>query len=296
MGDIHPQPTPEVESRDLEIAARDGRALAARLFTTPALGEPRALVVINGATGVPQRFYRHFARFLAAEGWAVLTYDYRGMGESRTGPLRRSDATMRQWGEEDFAGVLAWARQEYPRIPHALVGHSFGGQALGLADASQLDAVVLVAAQSGDVRHWQGRWYPLLMGLWWVLMPLASRAWGYFPGRLGVGGDLPSGVARQWARWCRTPGYLTAHVEGARETYRRVTAPVLAWSFEGDIYAPRPSVEALLGWLERAKVEYRYLEGEELPEGGLGHFGFFRPRTGEPYWREVGEWLGGWVG
>jgi len=54
----------------------------------------RAQVVIHGATAVPQRFYRDWATHLAERGAAVLTYDHRGIGRSRRGPLGRDRVIM----------------------------------------------------------------------------------------------------------------------------------------------------------------------------------------------------------
>src|SRR5262249_52982075 len=63
------------------IAARDGYALAATVFTPE--GPPRGTVLVNSATAVPRRFYAGFAAYLAERGFACLTYDYRGVGGSR---------------------------------------------------------------------------------------------------------------------------------------------------------------------------------------------------------------------
>jgi len=46
-------------------------------------GAKRHAVLINSATAVPRKVYRGFAGYLAGRGCAVLTYDYRGTGDSR---------------------------------------------------------------------------------------------------------------------------------------------------------------------------------------------------------------------
>lgn len=281
-------------SHPLRIAALDGFPLAAQLFE-PVGERPRALVLINGATGVRQGYYRHFASFLAARGCRVVTYDYRGIGGSRPESyetsLRGFHATLVDWGVKDFGGAIAWARETHPDLPRIVVGHSFGGQAFGLSEAPELAAVVQVAAQSGDFRNWSGfaRWR--LLFLWYVTLPLAVGIFGYLPSWLGIGEDLPAGVARQWARWCRTRGYLIPHVPGARERFRTVRAPLLAWSFEDDPYAPKRSVDALLAYFENAEVEHRHLAGDALPGGRVGHFGFFRTGATEVLWEETLSWL-----
>ena len=61
--------------------ARDGFRLSGDWFEP--VGPSRAVAVIAGAMGVRRRFYRAFAAFLAENGIATLTFDYRGIGGSR---------------------------------------------------------------------------------------------------------------------------------------------------------------------------------------------------------------------
>ena len=75
--------------------ADDGRPLAGTVLE-PARAD--GAVVIASATGVPRRIYAGIARHLAEAGLAVLTFDYRGIGDSRQGPLRREPARMQDWG------------------------------------------------------------------------------------------------------------------------------------------------------------------------------------------------------
>ena len=69
---------------DITIPAVDGYLLGATLFL-PRCAKRHA-VLINSATAVPRKIYRHFAAYLAHRGCAVLTYDYRGIGGSRPDP------------------------------------------------------------------------------------------------------------------------------------------------------------------------------------------------------------------
>src|SRR2546421_3033841 len=52
----------------------------------------RPVVIINAATSVRCRYYSRFASFLFANGMDVITFDYRGIGESRPSTLRGFDA------------------------------------------------------------------------------------------------------------------------------------------------------------------------------------------------------------
>ena len=152
--------------RELTLHARDGYALAASLFEARGVAR-RATLVVNSATAVPRRFYARFASFMSEHGLRVLTYDYRGIGGSREGSASASSATMLDWGRLDFAGVLEELERMFPGEPIRVVGHSVGGQLLGLADnGARVERLVLVAAQEGYWRLWPRPARYALAALW----------------------------------------------------------------------------------------------------------------------------------
>lgn len=279
---------------ELQIPATDGFALAATRFT-PAAGTANGTrVVIASAVGVRRGFYGRFARWLAGQGFEAVTFDYRGMGGSRHGSLRGFHATARDWGEKDLSGVLAWASAEPAGGRLAVVGHSIGGQLVGLSPACvRIDAFLAVAAQSGWWGHWPVRSRYALAFLWRVLMPGVSTALGYFPGRrLGLGEDLPGGVAREWAWWGRHPAYpVDERGSPLRPFYDRFHGPLLACSFADDGYAPRPAVDALAALYVNARLRRRHVLPREVGMKRVGHYGFFREGARETLWPWAARWL-----
>lgn len=280
----------DITERDLTLTADDGRALSARLHAPS--GDARASVVIHGATATPRRYYDRFARWLAGRGLRVLTYDYRGVGGSRQGPLRGDDATLRDWGERDAVAAVRWLREVFPGEPVVMVGHSFGGQALALSDAlHDVAGAVMVGVQFGYRGHWPTAARAGLGAYWGAVFPMAVALYGYVPGWAGLREDLPGGVAREWARWCLLPGYLLDAVPGARERLARFDRPVLFYSFSDDRYAPRGAVRAWLDAASAARVTHRHLTPHAAGVEELGHFGFFRPDAGASLWPEVAGWI-----
>lgn len=268
-------------SESCAFEAADGFPLAGTVFGTGSQG-----VLVCGGTGIKRGYYAKVAASLADRGFTVLTFDYRGIGDSRPSDgLRGFEAAMEDWARLDIVAGLNHLRAlGVDRI--RIVGHSFGGQAIGLLPADALSGVermVFVSSQSGAWRHW-GRRRPIMWLLWHLLMPAPTKMLGWFPGRIvGNMGDLPRGVALQWARWGRHSDYLAR--DGIPSGFGKVTCPIRAYSFEDDQkFAPRSAVETLLRWYENAAVEHIHLPGP------MGHFGFFG-RKGEPYWSEIAGWL-----
>lgn len=275
------------------IEAADGRMLQGRLFSPQ--GRPRAVLVVLGALGVPQRYYQRFAEFLAARGVAVWTFDYRGCGESADRPHRRDTATLLDWARLDAAAVIDLARERFPDLPLWGLGHSFGGQAFGLTGRSlDLDGIIVVAAGTGDMSR-----YPTALRLRYqtvlALVPWIHRVFGYIPGQLGLGTDLPGGVVEQWAGWCATREYVRGALGSAATVYDAIRAPLLFVEVEDDTYAPAEAAAHLRSWYSHAVVDHLVLRPEAYGVNRIGHFGVFRPGAVEPFWEAVAARVAGRV-
>jgi predicted alpha/beta hydrolase len=288
-----PDPT-AIVAREFALVAGDGQRLAACEY--PATGSPRGSVLIVGAMAVPQSFYADLARWLASRGWQVVTFDYRGMGRSTPQSLKGFEADILTWARQDCGAALAHARGLAAGRPLVWIGHSLGGQILAMTPGhDSLAAAVTVASGVGD---WRKNAYPLRLyswALWFVIAPIATALCGYFPGRrLRMVGDLPKGVIRQWSRWCRHPQYAVG-VEGEamRGLYRRVTAPLLSYSFTDDEYMSASNVSVLHEFYEHAPREMRRISPADLGLARVGHFGFFRAGPGALLWPAMQAWIDG---
>lgn len=274
------------------LTTEDGLGLSAEVHRA---SEPRGTVVIGGAMAVPQGFYRPFAAFLAEGGLNAVTFDYRGVGRSAPERLRGFPARMRDWGEKDLPAVLAFAQGVGPGLPVSYVGHSAGGQLLGLVPEPKLRRVVFVAAQSGYWGHWSGLYKLQMFLLWHAAIPTFCHLFGRLPmALLGQGLDVPKGVGLEWAAWGRDPECIRSYARTLpRETFA-VTAPIRSYAIADDLgYGPEEAVRALAGFYARAQVEVKVVRPGDVGQKRLGHFGFFRPAVAGTLWAEARAFLSG---
>jgi predicted alpha/beta hydrolase len=270
------------------LNARDGFPLAVNSYRPPA---PRYRLLINSATGIPKDFYQHFARHAAKRGAWVLTFDYRGIAGSRAPGWQGAAPCMSDWGRLDLASLIDHASDE---LPLALLGHSVGGQLPGLADnLHRVKALLGVAAQSGYWRLWPATKQARLGLTWYALVPLLARALGQLPGRFMGGETLPRGVALEWARWCRSPHYMS-DAQGAplRPHFADLRAPARFLCFSDDqAIAPERAVRALAGFYSGTAVQVQMADPAQWQMKSLGHFGFFRRQTPLALWDAQLNWL-----
>lgn len=276
---------------ELTLQASDGTPIAATAHD-PA-GTPRAAVVIGGAMGVAQDYYAPMARWLAGQGIAVLSFDYRGMGRSRRGPLQDERADVLTWARQDCAAALAAAEARWPGAPVHWLGHSLGAQIVGLVPGHErLAGVLSVAAGSGYWRLNAPRVRLMVWWLWWVVAPLALRLCGYFPGRkLRKVGDLPAGVMAQWRRWCLHPDYVGSESDAVRAELARVQLPLTVLSMSDDELMTWEGTRSLFGLYRNARIEYRRVAPADHGLQRIGHFGFFRDKMRDSLWPIVPRWI-----
>ena len=283
-----------LEPQPLSLVAADGFRLSANNY--PASSPLRGRIVVAGATGVPQRFYRRFALFAAARGHATLTLDYRGIGQSCPASLRGFRMDYRDWARLDLAAAIEHAqRQPGPPSPLFVVGHSYGGHAFGLLPRPDVVAGLYTFATGAG---WHG-WMPPLerlrvLGMWRLLGPLLTRWKGYLPwSMLGMGEDLPLDVYRQWREWCRHPRYFFDDPALAAEvtaSFDRVRTPIVAANALDDHWAPPASRDAFMAGYRNAPWRALDIDPATAGLGPIGHMGYFRPQA-EPLWHVVLDWF-----
>ena len=282
----------DVFADDIRFPAEDGFSLAATLFL-PRTGPRRHAVLINSAAAVPRQIYRDFATYLSSRGCIVLTYDYRGVGGSRPKSLVGFEARMADWAEKDATSAVAWMRARYKTMPLRYIGHSFGGQALGLLhNNDQVARALLVAAQAG---YWKlftsPERYRVYAFMNYIGKPLANLA-GYVPGKIGLGEDLPKDVFLQWTKWVMSERYyfddlsLTSLVN-----YPHYRHPLQALCVADDPWATRPAVELLCAAFTATTPDIVTVTPAEIGAKAIGHFGFFRRTHRETLWPKAADWL-----
>jgi predicted alpha/beta hydrolase len=277
---------------EIHFTAVDGYRLAATLHRPPAK-TGKGLVLIASATAVPRQYYGKFAAYLVERGFSVITFDYRGIGDSRPASLRGFECRMRDWAALDITAAVDFALREANGEPLLYVGHSYGGQGLGLLPNNQkVSRALFVAAQVG---YWKLFPAPEKYRVYMMLNffgPAAAHLFGYVPGKLGIGEDLPKGVFLEWAGWCMKPNYLfDDKTLDARKNFSNYHGALRGIGMTDDDWAPPVAVGKLLEGYTGTKPEHVTIRPTDIGVNKLGHFGFFREVGRGKLWPAAADWL-----
>jgi len=263
----------------VEVTCADGVRLQGH-FVPASGGTPGLPVLLSPATGVKQHFYLRFVTWLAAQGHDVLVFDYRGVGLSLHGRLKDSKATLAEWGQQDQVAALDWLLRRTGSDKALLLGHSAGGQMIGLLpNHHRVARLVGVSASTG----WFGG-MPLgfrlkaRLGLR-CLVPLGTLIKGYAPtAAVGLGENLPAGVARQWGQWCAAGGYATNATRSTpeRDFHRAVNTPITVLHADDDDIATPATVADLLRTFPSAQKQALRIKPASHGLKAIGHIDWFR--------------------
>lgn len=278
----YPTPKPTQAAEPVDITCQDGTRLKGHFL--PAFAGGRSAteqpVLLCPATGVKQQFYMRFADWLAAQGHDVLVFDYRGVGQSLQGRLKDCRATLPEWGQQDQVAALNWLLQRTGQAQVALIGHSAGGQMMGLLpNHHRISRVVGVATSTGWFRGMRlGFRMKAHFGLR-VAIPLGVRLKGYAPtALLGLGENLPATVGAQWGQWCAAGGYATNAVKGQpqRDFHAQVRMPITVFHATDDDIATPTTVADLMRTFPAARKAVHHIAPRDHGLKRIGHIDWFR--------------------
>ncbi len=282
----------KVEVQEIMIPTKRGYPIASCKFSSEK--DLQKTMVISSATGVLQKFYSKFASFYANQGFTVYTFDYHGIGKSGSSiaELKKTDVDLTDWGQNDQAAVIAFAKDHNPDAELLLITHSIGGQLVGLNPNYQLlDKVIMVASQTGHWTYYKGIHKPKMWLFWYVVIPVMTSLFGYFPAKkLGLFENLPKHMVYEWAKWGKHKEYMMYFYDKQTYFFDAIKIPMLFLSFPDDILAPRKAVDWLSDQYKSAaitRVHYRPETGGKQP----GHFGFFKPEFQESLWKTSMQWI-----
>lgn len=268
------------------FTASDGYALIGTLYT-PEHGI-KANIVLSSATGVPQAFYRRFAEYTTQFGYQVLTFDYRGVAQSAPKRLKGFKMSYLDWGTLDLAAAIDFLAQD--PIPLFMVGHSYGGQALGLApNHAKVTAMYCFGTGAGWHGYMPFKEKMKVQVIWNIIFPPMVAVTGYLPwSKLNMGADLPIGVYQQWRKWCKNPTYFFADPEqhALIAQYAQVKTPIYAVSALDDDWALPNSRHAFMQHYRQAPMQFINISASDYGLKEIGHMGYFR-KGAEKIWDEI---------
>ena len=266
--------------------AIDGYPLKGTLYTPE--HDIKANIVLSSATGVPQEFYRRFAVYMTWFGYQVLTFDYRGVGQSAPASLKGFKMSYLDWGALDLAGAIDYLAQD--QLPIFMVGHSYGGQALGLTpNHDKVTAMYCFGTGAGGHGYMPFKEKVKVQVIWNIVFPPMVALKGYLPwSKLKMGADLPIDVYKQWRKWCKNPTYFFADPEQQSliQQYAQVKTPIYAVSALDDDWALPNSRYAFMQHYAQAPMQFINISASDYGLKQIGHMGYFR-QGAEKIWDEI---------
>lgn len=276
---------------DIYIKCEDNFQLSATLYTPNVI---KGAILIAPATGIKKRFYKSFATHLTNNNFGVICFENRGIGDSKKGSINSINASLINWGKLDMFAVLEKLKDIFPNQTYHLIGHSAGGQLVGLMDNSlELKSMFNFASSSGSLHNMA---YPFKLSAAFylnVFIPISNFFFGKTNSQwVGMGEPLPKKVGKQWKKWCNGKGYVATDFgkEIKDHYYDKLEIPSLWLHAIDDGIANYKNVEEMTHVYSNSDVEIITLDPKELGEKSIGHMSFFSSKNKE-LWKYAINWL-----
>lgn len=235
-----------------------------------------AIVLILPAMGVRASYYKPLAEAFSQQGFMAVLVDWRGQGKSSVRASRKQDYGYEQY-IKDLKDVVLTLEDDFPELPIYICGHSLGGQIASLYASrypKTLSGIILIASALVHYTGWNNLqpWKIKLAGK--LFYPI-SQLVGYFPGNvIGFGGREASTVMKDWCHNALTGKYeLHGSSFDYESAFKDLAIPVLAFSLDGDTFAPQKAVANLCAkYGDQSKVEHRHITRELTDLKALNHF------------------------
>jgi len=277
---------------ETKITCVDQYTIAATIYTPKK--KLKGAVLIGPATGIQRPFYASFAAFLAEKGYGVFTFDNRGIGDSLVGRVSESDASLQCWGEKDMPAVLEQMKTTFPNTKYHLIGHSAGGQLVGLMhNAKDFTSIFNFACSSGQLKNMNTAYAIKAHFFMNFFIPVSNKIFGHTKSQwLGMGEPLPKAVAQQWREWCNSEGYVKAAFGKTVHThlYDELSTPSMWVNAVDDEIAINENVEDMLSVFTKIGAEKLTLSADDYALDEIGHMKFFS-RKSQVLWVHALNWL-----
>lgn len=274
---------------NIQIECKDRYILSGQFYSSQKNTNHKYPILICPATGITKGFYHSFAQWLSEQGYNVLSFDFRGIGDSLHGRIQDSKASIVQWGQLDIPAAIETLLAKTKSGKVIILGHSAGGQLLGVTpNYEKVAKVVAAAGSTGHIKGLKGRTKILAPIMFKGIFPLARFTLGYGPtNMIGMGENLPRDVAKQWAQFCSKPGYILNAIGNSVNItdnfHEKITTPITAiWASDDEI-ATEENVKDLLRLYPNSQTNLIKLNPQTYNHKAIGHMLMFK-RSHQNLW------------
>lgn len=245
--------------------------------------DSKDILIIHSAMASPSKIYNKMSDFLVQNGISVVYFDPRGVGNNSD----YKEATLQDWCDD--VEMIADHFREKDYKTHFL-GHSIGGQLFGrFKSPDKFNKVIFLCSSTGI--WWENKHIPTLLQSAFVMniyIPLSNFIFGYTGAELvGMGLNLPKYAASEWAKWCRSKGYIKSYSNKfSSNHYNTFNGKILNIRVSDDPIANKDSSKKLQDIYSKADFIEYVVEGE----GKVGHFGFSHPSQIK-HWEKLKDYI-----
>jgi predicted alpha/beta hydrolase len=275
----------------IKINIQQNDHLVATLFPAATEQKLHRSVIVGPAAAVSQTYYEKFCHYLADAGFDVISFDFRGVGQSKLRDIRDyRDVGFVEWIEHDYPAVVDYMLENFPAQPLFIVGHSAGGWIPGISQIShRISGILGVGVLSAYWRLMSPRVRYLHWFAWRFLIPISVKLRGYWPGIVGLNVNMPAAFATQFGRWALNPEFVFSETSfKPLANAERFTGHLHLLQISDDPWGTPAAVQSVYQRYSKAKTRrMETIDPKQFNLKSIGHFSFFRSQHRDTLWAHL---------
>jgi predicted alpha/beta hydrolase len=272
----------------IQIQTGDGFVLRGDIYFA-GIAPISELIIVNSALGFPRQFYEPFAKYLAAQGYAAITYDYRGIGESQPYVHKSFKKACEVWGSQDFSGVVIFIQSMFPKYEIHVIGHGLGGCIVGYStELRSVKTILTIASQDSWFKEWPpARRFQTFFN-WMVVAPLSIAIKGRFDSWQHTDYERIDDEEVRMLSLDPRPSFFE---KAGSKYFELFTGKLLSISISDDPMLSNKGIARVHDKYKNATRLIREVFPEDLEVARIGFSGFFQERFKESLWSITVQWL-----
>lgn len=288
-----------IVKEDFTAVGEDGITLKGVLLIPE---QAKAVIQFNCGTGTKKEFYLPFLNYLCEHGYICCLWDYRGSGQSAPLEMKNCDYRYADYGVKDMPVIKSFLEKKYPELPFLLVGHSTGGQQIGLmSDLDNVKGNINFAVSAGYYPKMPFAYRMKAYFYFYLFSPVSVALNGYVKAKdLGLMENLPQNVVYEWRDWLEKEDYFFDEKFYGKTVpvghYKNFRFPIHTYWTTDDTISNEKNTEAFWRNVKGEKeITFTKLTPQEYGLSKIDHFGFFKKGMKDKLWLDVVKRLDGFL-
>lgn len=260
-------------AKKILISSDEGCPIEVSAFFPEKKDQIKSIILLNSGLGIKKEYYHDYCVFLRNHNNVVVSYDYRGINNSKIDRINILD-----WAKVDMLSVINWIDFTFDSsTTKILLCHSIGSLLLGLCPKySFFDKIIFFSPNFG-FKNFFSRSNKFILSIGYLLIPLIN----YKLFRLLIRNlNIPINLIKDSYYLLHDDMTILERFEKNNIEYffHLISSPILIVYFEGDQFNTLEGIKRIVGFFTNSQNRIEIISDKLVSKENI-HSSFFKKKN-----------------